>query len=82
MLEHRTIKILDRWPVNELMDLLNVVGVEVRYYDPEEKQWMGYSERYGLTRTPGARDGTWSFPTLQEFERDYLVDATEENRRS
>lgn len=55
-----------------LIDLLVRAGLTVRFYDPEEKQWMDHSMLYGLVRAPGERDGTWGTPSLEEFESDYL----------
>lgn len=55
-----------------LIKLLVKSGLTVRFYDPEEKNWMDISELYGVVRAPGSRDGTWGKPDLDEFEKDYL----------
>jgi len=64
------------WSLKErdnVIELLVKTGTTVRYYDPEEKQWMDHSRQYGLVRAPGNRDGSWGIPrTLQMFEEDYL----------
>lgn len=52
--------------------LLVAAGLTVRFYDPEERQWMDQSRMYGLVRAPGYRDGTWGVPTLSEFQESYL----------
>lgn len=57
---------------DDLIALLAVGGVTVRYFDRGERQWMDFSEQYGLVRVPGDRDGHWDKPDLEAFERDYL----------
>lgn len=56
----------------ELTDLLVKAGLTVRFYDPEEKNWMDQSRAYGVLKAPGSRDGSWGDPNLEEFDRDYL----------
>jgi len=63
------------WPadkVDDLIDILKLGGLTVRYFDYTEKLWMDHSIQYGLVPAPGARDGSWSFPSLESFERDYI----------
>jgi len=64
------------WKVTEkapLIDLLSKVGLTVRFFDPEESQWMEQSEQSGSVRVQGARDGSWGPPqTVAEFEETYL----------
>lgn len=56
-----------------VIELLVKAGLTVRFYDPEESQWMDQSQSYGLVRAPGSRDGTWGPPiTVEEFSKDYL----------
>lgn len=58
---------------DDLIQMLVKAGLTVRFYDPEEKQWMDLSTSYGLVRAPGARDGTWGPPTTaEEFNEEYL----------
>jgi hypothetical protein len=64
------------WAVAEksaLIDLLSKAGLTVRFFDPEESQWMEQSETVGSVRVPGPRDGAWGPPrTVAEFEESYL----------
>lgn len=64
------------WPPAQkdaLIELLVKAGLTVRFYDPEEQQWMDNSLSYGYVRAPGNRDGTWGPPaTVEEFEENYL----------
>lgn len=71
-LDHKNKRI---WSLNQdvLVDFLVAAGLTVRYYDPEEKQWMDQSFLYGVVVAPGARDGAWGMPTLEEFETSYLA---------
>lgn len=61
------------WDRDVIARLLSMTGATVRYYDRGEKQWNDFSTIGGLSRSPGSRDGQWSNPTLEEFERDYLA---------
>lgn len=56
-----------------IIKLLVNSGITVRFYDSEEKCWMDQSRVYGVVRAPGSRDGTWGTPSLEEFEREYLL---------
>lgn len=64
------------WPTadrDKLIELLSKAGLTVRYFDPEEKKWMEQSLSAGLQPAPGTgREPSWTVPTLEEFERDYL----------
>jgi hypothetical protein len=57
---------------DSLIELLVKGGMTVRFYDPEEKQWLEHSLLGGYNAAPGSRDGQYSTPTLDEFKRDYL----------
>jgi len=65
-----------KWPLgdrNELIALLKAVGLTVRFFDNEEKQWMDDSLSHGYVRVPGNRDGTWTPPrSVEDFEENYL----------
>lgn len=56
-----------------LIKLLVNSGITVRFFDPEEKQWVDQSLLYGVIVAPGSRDGTWGIPSLEEFESKYLL---------
>lgn len=57
-----------------LIEVLRKAGLVVRFYDPEEKQWMQTSADDGPKKVPGARDGTWGFPlSVEQFWEDYLT---------
>lgn len=56
-----------------LIQLLLKGGMTVRSYSKEEKCWFDESQRYGVVRAPGSKDGTWGIPTLEEFDREYLA---------
>jgi len=57
---------------DRVIDLLVAAGLTVRYFDPEEQQWMDTSKERGVYRVAGNRDGTWGRPDLASFEQDYL----------
>lgn len=57
---------------DKVVSLLVMAGLTVRSYDAEEKRWMDQSALYGVVGAPGARDGTWGLPSLEEFEQRYL----------
>lgn len=59
---------------DSVIELLVKAGLTVRFFDPEESQWMDQSISYGLVRAPGTREGVWGPPlTVEDFERDYLA---------
>lgn len=56
-----------------IISLLVAAGLTVRFFDPEEQQWMDQSVALGYTRAPGNRDGSWGVPTsVREFQTNYL----------
>lgn len=58
---------------DEVIKLLSKMGSIVRFYDPEEKNWMELREETGPIVVSGNRDGSWHLPeTLEEFEQEYL----------
>lgn len=74
-LEHQR-EVLQGWGGgnrDQLIALLTKAGLTVRFFDPEEKQWMDNSLVYGLVRAPGSRDGQWGPPDLEQFEEEYLT---------
>lgn len=65
-----------KWSASEkdkLIELLVEAGLSVRFHQDDEKQWMDNSLQYGYIPAPGDRTGQWSFPSIEEFERDYLA---------
>ena len=54
-----------------IINLLYKLGVVIRFYDSEEKQWMEQGPD-GYYVASGNRDGTWQEPTMDEFIHDYL----------
>lgn len=57
---------------DELIHVLVQAGLHVRFFDPEEQQWMEDSVLTGPIRVSGQRDGQWSRPGTEEFLKDYL----------
>jgi len=73
-LEHKARPL--KWPVEEknaLIELLVDAGLTVRFFQEDEHQWMDNSHQFGYIPAPGNRSGQWAFPTIEEFERDYLL---------
>lgn len=57
---------------DKLIEVLVMGGHSVRFYDPEEKQWLEHSLLNGYNAAPGSRDGQYATPTIEEFKEDYL----------
>lgn len=57
---------------DEMIDLMKKAGCTVRFFDKEEKKWMDTSTQFGTVPAPGHRDGSWTFPLLEEFDKEYL----------
>lgn len=73
-LEHQAqhIKWADASQKDNIIELLKKAGLTVRFFEPDERQWMDTSLTYGLVAAPGSRDGQWAFPTLDQFKEDFL----------
>jgi len=61
-------------PEQDLVYILRMGGHRVRYYDEEGKEWVEESIQSGTKVVNGDRDGSWNVPSLEDFEKYYLVD--------
>jgi len=63
---------LSTFPLTQLgavIDLLIKTDITVRYYDPEEKNWMAQDLNQGPRKVSGNRDGSFAIPrNLEEFD--------------
>lgn len=57
---------------DELVEILSMGGLRVRFYDKEEKLWMEKSQIGGIEVVRGNRDGSWGTPDLEEYKNEYL----------
>ena len=59
--------------VNDIVELIRMMGKPVYFYDDDEKQWMGIRNGEYKVFDIGSRSGEWGIPsTVDEYTKKYL----------